>query len=152
MVQRLVGSLFAVTVGWGTGFLVFATAYFWNFPRDPSGNASLSRYTFEIAVFAIYMWIFVAPVWLLAFLPLYSLIPRHSALWYWPVSTTLGALVGAVIIYGFALYEHSGDLGNVSGTRELSFIAAIVGGVTCLTASLRVRSSGGAAEHGKTRA
>jgi hypothetical protein len=70
------------------------------------------------------------PVWLLILLPLYTLVPRTSVLWRPVVCTLLGCISEPVL---FALARVCGwphDIG------KLLPVAALVGGSTCLFASL----------------
>ena len=81
------------------------------------------------------MWPFIIPTWLIVLIPLYLFVPRSSVLWRWPVCTACGALAGALMM----LWYHGGVPGFGELTTDawsLVADAALVGGITCLTAAL----------------
>ena len=126
MRRRALGAAVAVVIGWASGLAALVAIAQAFHPPSPWST----RLT-EVVIAGAAMWLFILPVWLLVFLPLYCLLPRRSPLWRWPIATFLGCVAGAVVIYAYAaLTTPAAQVGL------LPAIAAIVGGVTSLTASL----------------
>ena len=63
---------------------------------------------------------------------IYTLLPRTSPLWKWPIATLCGAIAGASVIYFYGA-ARGGSLGY------LSSYGAFAGGVTCLFAGVTAR-------------
>ena len=119
---ELLGSFICVCVGWLTLGLAFAV-YIATAER---------RYLefFEVAGGVLLVSSpFVFGSWLLIFVPIYLFVPSRSILWRWPVCMLCGAVAGAVIMYALGL----------GSEPAFSISAAVVGGVTCLFASLTRR-------------
>ena len=107
--QEIVGSFLSAAVGWVASFcLLLHPAY--------------------VAIAGA----FILVAWLVVFLPLYLLVPLRSPLWWWPVCTTCGSVSGAAIMLGF--YRLVSPL-PLHWDYPVT-VAAVVGGVTCLFASL----------------
>jgi len=123
----VIGSLVAVTGGWLTGLLLYAGL---SLALGPAYQTWRS-WSFELFALAAVMGAFAMTTWLFAFLPLYLVIPRESALWRPSRSVPLGAFAGAAVIVAFGWFE--------SGLRApyglLLVLGAVVGGVSALLAS-----------------
>jgi hypothetical protein len=87
------------------------------------------------------MAMFIIPSWLVAFAPLYILVPRKSILWRWYACAPLGGLAGAIIMQSFFAYSEL-CVYHTTITRALDFVwplttpATVVGAATCLVATL----------------
>jgi hypothetical protein len=127
--RKLEGSIISAVTGWSAGQAIAVSFFIWKGFHYP-----LSRERGEwlfMLFFAAISAIFVFPVWAVVFLPLYLFIPAHSILWRWPVCTACGILAGPVLIWGWhCVFEP-----QASGAFPFLFLASVIGGVTCFTAS-----------------
>jgi hypothetical protein len=123
--RPLLGTFIAVLAGWFAGVIGVAVIAFF-------GIGGAQRYSAleGILVTAFYMWLFIIPVWLVALIPLYLFVPPSSSLWRPYVCTGFGAVSGLVIVAIFA------DANVAVEMWSFYILAAIVGGVTCLTGVL----------------
>jgi hypothetical protein len=82
--------------------------------------------------------IMIFGAWVVGFLPLYLLVPLRSPLWKWPICTICGAIGGAalMLIIGRALLSSNEPWADYV---RPSIVAAGVGWITCLFASLTRR-------------
>ena len=105
IVRALAGTTVAVLSGWAAGVLFVALVCVVTFPaaHRTSGTVVASLWNTPFA-FAIFMWFFIAPVWVLAFVPLYLLVPRSSVLWRTSLCTTLGALTGVLVMLALHVF------------------------------------------------
>jgi hypothetical protein len=69
------------------------------------------------------------PIWMLILLPLYTLLPRSSALWRTGICTTLGTLAGALLAF-LAMFI-PGGFETVAALWICLWTGAVVGAVTC---------------------
>ena len=118
-------SLSSFSVHWFAGVISTAVIAFTGIggaQRDAAVGATLAT--------AVFMWIFIVPVWVIALIPLYLLVPRSSWLWRPYICGGVGALAGLLCV---ALFTR----GNVDASMlTLYAVAAIVGAATCLTGVL----------------
>ena len=129
--RAFAGTTVAVLSGWAAGVLFVALVGVVTFPaaHRTSGTVVAALWNTPFA-FAIFMWFFILPVWVLALVPLYLLVPHSSLLWRTSLCTALGALAGVLImlvLHGFGWFPS--DFWIFCGT------AAVVGGVTCFVGS-----------------
>jgi len=82
--------------------------------------------------FALISAVFVFTVWAVALVPLYFLIPGGSIFWRWPVCTACGAVAGMALLWGW----HRVIEPQARGALPFLVLAAVIGGVTCLTGSV----------------
>lgn len=118
--RRFLGSFLSACAGWLT--LGAVVAVFSIFHSDPNSHEQ------PVVVFGgvlLATSFFVFATWLLIFVPIYLFVPMQSVLWRWPVCTLCGAAAGAAIMCWL------GAVGIIGG--------GVVGGVTCLFASLTRR-------------
>lgn len=123
--RPLLGTFIAVLAGWFAGLLGVAMIH-WLSIGGAQWEAALS----VIFVTGFYMWFFIIPVWVVMLIPLYLFVPPSSPLWRPYVCTGFGTVAGlaiAAIITGAGM--------AVEGWSFYA-LAAIVGGVTCLTGVL----------------
>ncbi len=125
--RRILGSFVAPLTAWAA-FNVFCVIMAF-------ATSHSSDWWVGPAFVAIYSTAFIFGTWLLVLLPLYLLIPQHSVLWHWPLCTGCGALAGAAIIVSWSAIFYPQATDRV----YLGVLAAVIGGVTCLTASLTRR-------------
>jgi hypothetical protein len=74
---------------------------------------------------------FIYPV-LLALVPLYFFVPRSSPLWRWPIGTSLGALAGVCIVFGFLSRP---NVNPPESKLSWYILAAVIGSATCFVGS-----------------
>lgn len=130
ILRRIFGSFLSVATGWIIGSILMVPVFvtyrgqtdIWSML-----NESWTVFFFIASGFAR----FVFPAWPLMFLPLYMLLPSAAPLWKWPAFTALGAFCSIVIIS--ITYR---IIGPVFPPHLIVISAAIIGGVTCLFASL----------------
>jgi len=125
--RRIAGSIvapFTASAAFGILFLTLCfvedgTSRWWVLPSFVVGIAT---------AFSFSTWLFVV-------LPFYLFVSPHSILWSWPFCTACGALSCAAIVVSWGAIFHP----HASDRFFFWFIAAIIGGATCLTASLTRR-------------
>jgi hypothetical protein len=123
--RALLGTLIAVFAGWFAGVLGVAVIAF-----SGIGGAQRDAALEGILVTAFYMWLFIIPVWVVALIPLYLFIPPSSPLWRPYICTGLGAVAGLAIVAILTRADMAVEMWS------FYILAAIVGGVTCLTGVL----------------
>jgi hypothetical protein len=138
LAQRILGSFLSALVGWTAvsayyGVIIVmssaaAASHVPVFISNQMWQESLGYF----AIFAVVSAIFIFGTWFVALLPLYLLVPLHSILWRWHVCTVCGFTAGAAIMLVF---------GRIMSPPQVDswpyvILAGIVGGVTCLFASL----------------
>jgi hypothetical protein len=128
--RRVNGSLMSVTAGWSVVWLWLAYSAL----RPHRMRGAGDWWAFPLIVLIVSS-VFVFGTWATIFLPLYLFVPRRSVFWRWPVCTACGAAVGAAIM--FACCRLTSPQALDSWIYEI--VAALVGGVTCLVASLSAR-------------
>ena len=123
--RPLLGTFIAVLAGWFAGLLGVAIIY-WAGIGGAQREAALGG----ILVTGFYMWFFIIPVWVVMLIPLYLFVRPSSPLWRPYVCTSFGTVAGLAI----AAILTGADM----AVEMWSFyiLAAIVGGVTCLTGVL----------------
>jgi hypothetical protein len=128
--RRILGSFLSALVGWAAlmGVILSHTHF-----HSPPGEwwDTPGFYAFYAAIAGT----FIFGTWLVILIPLYLLVPLRSPLWHWLVCTICGVLSGALIMFVIC---------RVSSPQAVDWpsyvvLAAIVGGVTCLFASLTRR-------------
>ena len=120
----------SVTAGWSVVWLWLAYLGL----RLHSPSASREWLAFSLIVLIVSS-VFVFGTWAVLFLPVYLLVPRQSVLWRWPVCTACGAASGAAIMFAFVRITSP----HAVGGWIYEIVAALVGGITCLVASLSAR-------------
>jgi hypothetical protein len=121
---RIIGSIIApltASIAFGIFFLAIC------FIEDQS-----ERWWFLPMVIVGFATVFSFVTWIVVVLPLYLFISLRSVLWSWPICTACGSLSCVAIV---ALWSNP----NASDRVFFLTIAAIIGGATCLTASLTRR-------------
>jgi hypothetical protein len=126
------GSFVAVLIAWFAAIALLEVAQVVNFI---SHRDQLTWNVLWVTPLWFSMWIlaFALPVWLVALVPLSLFVPSSSVLWRWPVSTACGAAAGALVVA--VVFPVLGP----GIAREIWFpytLGAIIGGITCLVASL----------------
>ena len=109
--REIIGSFLSVTAGWVASF-------------------PLLLYPPVIAIAGG----FILVAYVTFFLPIYLLVPTRSPFWRWPVCTSCGVVSGAAIMLGF--YRIVAQSPEIVRWDYFVTVAAVVGGVTCLFASL----------------
>jgi hypothetical protein len=125
VLRQLLGTFVALIGGWLAGVLCTAVIAFGGIggaQREEAVGATLAT--------AIFMWIYLVPVWVVALIPLYLLVPRSSALWRPYICVSLGAVGGLASVALFA--------GGYMDSSMFTWyaVAAVVGAATCLTGVL----------------
>ena len=130
--RRILGSALSALVGWLAlnVFVVGVLALEALLRAQPSTNV----WWLGAAFIAPYSAVFVFATWLVLFLPLYLLVPSHSAFWWWPICTLCGAIAGALMMFGFY-----GPNSPDSHSTSMIVLAAATGAVTCLFGALTAR-------------
>jgi hypothetical protein len=125
VLKQLLGTLVAVIGGWCAGVAMTALIAFTGMGgAQPEAAVGATLYS------AVFMWIWIVPVWIVVLIPLYLFIPRSSWLWHPVACTLLGALGG---IGSAAVSTH----GNFDpGMLTFYLVAMAVGGATCLTGAV----------------
>ena len=122
---RTLGSLLSALVGWlvVVPFALVATV------TNGLGIA--------VAILFVYA-VTIAVVWLVALFPLYSLVPRRSILWFWPVCTFCGFAAGTLIAFASVARGLAPD--SVPSFFRVLLLSSALGGImgaaTCLFGSL----------------
>jgi len=120
--KQLLGTFIALIGGWFAGVVCIVIIAVTGIGGDQRGavvGASLME--------AVFLWVYLIPVWIIALIPLYLAIPRTSLLWRPYICISFGALAGLLCA---ALFSS----GNIDSTMFLWYaVAAIVGAATCLT-------------------
>jgi hypothetical protein len=133
--KQILGSFVAVVAGWAAALIVIEVATAIELLQEPHYIVPAALYVGPI-VMTGFAWIYlIGPVWLFVLIPLYLFVPPFSRLWHWPLCTTCGAVAGLLII-GIFYGGIPGFGGLDTSTWEFYGLAALVGGVTCLTATL----------------
>jgi hypothetical protein len=130
--RSLLGSLSAFFWGWLAG-MIFVELVTVIGMLNGSTRFEPGALVFSPLLFGFYMLPFIVPVWLFVFLPLYHFVPLRSALWSWPICTAFGLFAGPLIV--------AATLGLPGPDKSMWILlpyalSAIVGGITCLAASL----------------
>ena len=125
ILKQLLGTLVAVLGGWFAGILSTAIVAFTGIggtQRDAALEGTI--------VTSLAMWIFIAPVWLVALVPLYFFVPRSSWLWRPYICTSFGAVGGlvSVAMYTQANFDYY--------MASFYAVAAVVGAVTCFVGAI----------------
>ena len=123
--RTLLGSFLSALAGWAALAAVPLGAFFLR-ANDHSGSELWNF--IAVAVFATF---FILPIWLVALLPLYCLVPQRSVLWLWPVCTFCGAAAGGAIMLVLCAMLP----GHLVDSLPLVGLAALVGAVACLFGS-----------------
>ena len=135
--KQLAGAAVAVVVGWLAALVFIELLTALELLQQPHYIVPEALLVTPIE-FGLYMSFFIVPVWVLVLVPLYLFVPAGSVLWRWPVCTLCGVVAGVFVM---ALWV--GGLPGVRGVASeawyLYVMAAIVGGVTCMTAALMKR-------------
>jgi hypothetical protein len=132
--RQLLGTLVAVLAGWLTALLFLEAATAFELLQQPHYIVPEALFVTPIDC-GLFMSFFILPVWALVLVPLYLLVPPSSVLWRWPICTVCGAAAGLVIIGVF--FGRIPGVGRISSDAwDFYVLAAIVGGVTCLTGAL----------------
>ena len=135
--RQFYGTLISVIAGWCAGWLFLIGRFFLTFyPHLPWDSGKCSEWFLFLLIYAVIEWLFILPVWFLVLIPLYYLVPRHSLLWRWPVCAACGTIAGGTILYLWAHYSSP----QASDYIEYLCAAGLVGGVSCLVASLTVQN------------
>src|SRR3954453_19897803 len=133
-VRQLLGTIVAVLGGWLAPFIFFGSLRLLGLSADKEPLDVETLVGSTIATSSIISW-FIIPVWLFILIPLYFLVPLSSPLWRWPICMACGAAAGFLIMACvFLAYPGNGSWSY--GAWEFCGIAALIGGVTCLTGSL----------------
>ncbi len=101
--------------------------------ENPPGGSSLVDIMSAYSVWFVVSALVVGAAWLVVYLPVYALVPRGSCFWRWSVCVPCGAVVGAIVPFGFWVIPeavHGGSLGGLAllllpGT--VGVVAAVVG-------------------------
>lgn len=130
--KQILGTVVAVFAGWLAAilFVELFTAI-----DVLMGDPNVAPAAFFVAplVYAYAMSYFILPVWLFLLVPLYLFVPPSSVLWHWPLCTAFGVASGVLIVAVFL------GLPGPQVAREIWLpyvLAALVGGVTCLTGAI----------------
>ncbi|MGB8342689.1 MAG: hypothetical protein WCE51_13960 [Chthoniobacterales bacterium] len=137
VLRQVFGSLVAVATGWLAAIVFIEVSTAVELLQQPHYIVPEALIVGPITA-AWFIAYFIIPVWLLVLLPLYLFVPSHSALWRWPVCTVCGAIAGLLIIsltFGVSVDASA----MVKGPWDFYVLAAIVGGITCLTGALTRR-------------
>ena len=130
ILKQFLGVLVAVLGGWLAGIL-FAFAW---------AAVDVTTHPGEVPAIALFVlpWIvalgsaaFIYPV-LLALVPLYFFVPRSSPLRRWPICTSLGALAGVCIVFGFLSRP---NVNPPESKLSWYILAAVIGSATCFVGS-----------------
>jgi hypothetical protein len=120
--RRILGSFLSAFIGWLALVFVILAWSLLNIFAAPS-IPNLIRFNLVSGVVAGTL---IFATWLIALVPLYLLVPLQSILWRWPICTICGSASGAAIVLAFGPQVPS----------IYMMLSALVGGVTCLFASL----------------
>ena len=128
-------SFLSAKAGWFVGVLALVIHAHADF-------AFTRSYFRGIAALASWVGIVIFPVWLIALLPLYLLIPRRSVLWRPWLCAACGAIAGAVILFvlawwSFCVYGRA----SLADALRLPFlyVGPIIGATTCICGSILKR-------------
>src|SRR5436190_11004840 len=132
--KQLAGAAVAVIVGWLAALIFIELVTAFQLLQEPHYIVPEALFVTPIE-FGLYMSLFIVPVWLLVLVPLYLFVPVGSMLWRWPVCTLCGGVAG-VLVMALWIRGLPGAGGVASEAWYLYIMAAIVGGVTCMTAAL----------------
>ena len=147
--SRLKLSLLAALAGFSAGIVVVLLLSVRAFLFAPTSQPN--PFIFAM-IFCIAMGVFVAVIWIILLVPLSLLVPIKAAFWQPANLALIGAIVGALIMLLYALWErhgtdihHSSPLAQwndyLAGTLIFGVPAAIVGGVTGYVAAILNRRS-----------
>ncbi len=135
--KQILGTVVAVLAGWLAAFLFLELMTVAELLQQPHYIVPEALFVGPITA-SLVMAYFIIPIWLVVLVPLYLFVPSSSTLWRWQVCTALGAVAGIAVI---TLW-----LGGLPGLGRVSpeawsfyVMAAIVGGITCLTGALTHR-------------
>ncbi len=134
MLKQVLGSFIAALTGW-VGGVISATLLLGVYGAYAAGRVRTDIFVAVPWLFLFYIGAFVVPVWLLALIPLYVLVPRSSALWRPYVCTALGVIAGLLIVAVVF------PLPSPNTAKEIWVpytLGAIVGGITCFTGAVTV--------------
>ena len=130
--RQIVGTLIAVLSGWLAALIFIEVLTLVGLVGGKSDTAPAALWATPLE-FGVGMWVFILPIWLIVLVPLYLFVPLSSALCHWPVCAALGAAAGLVVMTAFFGFPH---IGAGHDSWPFHVIAGIVGGVTCLVATL----------------
>src|SRR5262249_36621190 len=130
ILKQFLGVLVAVIGGWLAGIL-FAFVGAAVDVTTHSGKVTSIALFVQPWIVALGSPVFIYPV-LLALVPLYFFVPRSSFLWRWPICTTLGALAGVCIVFGFFSRP---DVNPPESKLSWYILAAVIGAATCFVGS-----------------
>ena len=134
LAKQILGTSVAVLSGWLTSLMFLMLMGIIELLRQPHFIAPEALIVGPILASG-FMAYFVVPIWLVILIPLYLFVPASSVLWRWPVCTAAGVVAGLAVMTFF--FGGLPGLGQVSvGAWSFYVMAAIVGGITCLTGSL----------------
>ena len=125
ILKQLLGTVVALLGGWCAGVVstsVIAFTGIGGAQRDAAVGARLAT--------AVFLWIYLVSVWIVALIPLYFAVARTSLLWRPYICIGLGALAGLLCV----ALSSGGSIDSSMFTWYA--VAAIVGAATCLTGVL----------------
>lgn len=135
--KQILGAAVAALAGWFAAILFYEVVAIVELLQQPHYIAPGGLVVGAIVATWV-MGYFIIPIWLLVLIPLYLFIPSSSPLWRWPLCAACGSGAGLLVI-GYFIRGVPG-VGGVSSEAWLEYtMAAIAGGVTCLTGSLTKR-------------
>jgi hypothetical protein len=127
--RRIVGSFVSVCIGWLAGVSA-TTLYTLVVERSRLDVAT------HLVLHAVIVGVFVSAVWLFILVPLAIVLPVGSAILRVPISTSIGAAAGAVLMMLFSVVLGFGPLGLFFFIPE----AVVIGCVTGLVAGFIARA------------
>jgi len=138
MFRKISGSILSVVCGWLAGWTCLVVINFFANLQYRFNHFSTAIWE-DLGYFPL-MGIFIIPAWIIAFGPLYLLLPRKSFLWRWYVCVPMGGLAGMIILLSPVAYSelivYHATIYDILQTWSLSLPAAVVGAVTSLVATM----------------
>jgi hypothetical protein len=130
ILKQFLGVLVAILGGWLAGIL-FTFAWATIDVATHSGEVTAIALFVQPWIVALGSAVFIYPV-LLALVPLYFFVPRSSLLWRWPICTSLGALAGTCIVFGFFSRP---DVNPPESKLSWCVLAVLIGAATSFVGS-----------------